>query len=155
MSGSAAEECRQILIEHEDGHFIDVENKLSQLTEQLKQSREEDEFNEIDLDRFKTKLAKLAEEFRQPSNIKIEQDSISLINKISVVLSTESIRRNACIPQEETKEEQHDVVNRDTAIHSSIGDFVNEITQCPMCLWEFPKYMTMQTKTEHIENHFA
>ncbi|CAF4129425.1 unnamed protein product [Rotaria sordida] len=83
-----AEECRQILTEDKNKHFIKIEQKLSQFTEQLKQSRQEDEFNEINLDEFKTQLTKLAEELAQPSNIRIQQDSTSLINKFSVVVSS-------------------------------------------------------------------
>ncbi|CAF3658094.1 unnamed protein product [Rotaria sp. Silwood1] len=89
-----AEDCRQTLIEYNNKHFIEIEKKLSQLTEQLKQSRQENEFNEIELDRFKTILTKLAEELGQPANIKIQQNSTSLINKLSVVVSSEISQEN-------------------------------------------------------------
>ncbi|CAF1338900.1 unnamed protein product, partial [Rotaria sordida] len=85
-----AEECRQILIEHKNKHFIEIEKKLSQLTEQLKEIRQENEFNEIDLEQMKTTLATLAEELVQPPDIKIEQDSTSFINKISIFVSSAS-----------------------------------------------------------------
>ncbi|CAF4796104.1 unnamed protein product [Rotaria sp. Silwood1] len=83
-----AEECRQKLIEYKNKHLFEIENKLSQLTEQLKQSHQENDFNEIDLDRFKTKLAKLAKELNQPPNSMIQQDSTSFINKLSIVVSS-------------------------------------------------------------------
>ncbi|CAF4010658.1 unnamed protein product [Rotaria sordida] len=83
-----AEECRQILIEHKNKHFIEIEKNLSQLTEQLKEIRQENEFNEIDLEQMKTTLATLAEELVQPPDIKIEQDSTSFINKISIFVSS-------------------------------------------------------------------
>ncbi|CAF5080378.1 unnamed protein product [Rotaria sp. Silwood1] len=65
-----AEEYKQTLVEH-NKHFIQIEEQLSRLTAQLKQARQENEFNEIDLDQFKIKLTKLTEELSQPSNIKL------------------------------------------------------------------------------------
>ncbi|CAF2478367.1 unnamed protein product [Rotaria sp. Silwood2] len=85
-----AEECRQILIEHQNKHFIEIEKELSQLTEQLKKIRQENEFNEIDLDRIKTKLTKLKEKLSQLPNIKLQQNSALLIKKLSTVVSSET-----------------------------------------------------------------
>ncbi|CAF1296084.1 unnamed protein product [Rotaria sordida] len=82
-----AEECRQMVIKHSSTHFIEIENNLSQLTERLKQIREENEFNEADLNIFKTQLMKIAEELDESPNIKIEYDSGSFIDKISILVS--------------------------------------------------------------------
>ncbi|CAF3085322.1 unnamed protein product [Rotaria sp. Silwood2] len=82
-----AEECRQMVIEHSSQHFIEIEKKLSQFTESLKQIREENEFNEADLNTLKIQLKKLAEELDEPPNIKIEYDSASFIDKISILIS--------------------------------------------------------------------
>lgn len=30
-----------------------------------------------------------------------------------------------------------------------------EIRECPMCYWEFPKKFTLEKKKEHIDNHFT
>ena len=54
----------------------------------MRESRQENEFNEIDLDQFKTKLEQLAKELDQPPNISIRQDSTAFINKISVIVSS-------------------------------------------------------------------
>ena len=81
-------ECKQILIQHTNKSFIEMEIKLTKLTKQLKEIREEDEFNEIDLNEIKTKLTKLAKEFEQPADIYIRQDSSPFINKISVIASS-------------------------------------------------------------------
>ncbi|CAF2631633.1 unnamed protein product [Rotaria sp. Silwood2] len=89
-----AEQCRQILIQHKDKYFVEIEKKLFQLTEQLKQARQEDEFNEKNLDRFKTELTELLEEFGQPPNIRIQQDSKSFINEISVVMPCGILEEN-------------------------------------------------------------
>ena len=45
-------------------------------------------FNEIDLEKFKIKLEKLAKELNEPTNLSIRQDSESFINKISVNISS-------------------------------------------------------------------
>ena len=66
-----AEEARQLLIEHTPIHINNIEVKLSKLTEQLKQTREENDFNEIILDQFKQKLKQLEEELRKPPSVSI------------------------------------------------------------------------------------
>ena len=30
-----------------------------------------------------------------------------------------------------------------------------EISECPMCHWEFPQHMTLAGRKEHIEDHFT
>ena len=65
-------ECKQIILKHTNKYTVEIENKL---TEQLRESRQENEFNEIDLDQFKTKLEQLAKELDQPPTISIRQDS--------------------------------------------------------------------------------
>jgi uncharacterized protein (UPF0335 family) len=79
-----AKECRQILIEH----INQIENKLKELTEQIRNIRQENEFNEIDLNQLKIKLLKLTEQLNTPANISIGEDSTSLINNISVNISS-------------------------------------------------------------------
>jgi len=37
---------------------------------------------------------------------------------------------------------------------SLIDDDDAEVQQCPMCYWEFPQHMNVDTKREHIEHHF-
>jgi predicted transcriptional regulator len=83
----AAEEFRKTLKEYTDKSIPEIEKKLNDIAEQIRKTREDDQFNEIDLDELKEKLQKLAKEFDQPSNISIEQESAPFINKISLVLS--------------------------------------------------------------------
>jgi hypothetical protein len=47
---------------------------------------EENDFNEIDLREFKRILMQLTEELDKPSNISVQRDSASFINKISVLV---------------------------------------------------------------------
>ena len=52
-----AEEAKALLITHTTGHINNIEVELTKLTEQLKQSQQENDVNEIILNEFKQKLA--------------------------------------------------------------------------------------------------
>jgi outer membrane murein-binding lipoprotein Lpp len=80
-----AEECRQELINYTNKFIIKIENKLDDLAKELKQTREEHEFNEIHLNRFKQNLNKLKQELDKPSSVSIQQESSKFINKIFVI----------------------------------------------------------------------
>ena len=84
----AAQECRQLLDQHKNAHILDMENKLTKLTEEMKQIRKDDEVNEIDLKQLQERLSKLQNELDQPRNIKIQEESAPFIGKISVVVSS-------------------------------------------------------------------
>ena len=84
----AAEECRQLLDQRENAHLLDMENKLIKLTEEIKQIRNDDDFNEIDLKQLQAKLRKLQNKLDQPQNIKIQEESAPFISKILVVISS-------------------------------------------------------------------
>jgi hypothetical protein len=68
-------ECRERVMNYTKKFLIEVENKSNTIAKELKRIREENEFNEIDLERFRQKLNKLKEELDQPTNISIEQQS--------------------------------------------------------------------------------
>ncbi len=82
-----AQVCRRTLLQYTAKHINQIEVNLAELADQLKEIREENNFNEIDLNQFKQKLLLLTEEFKKPTNISIQDDSASLVNKISVVTS--------------------------------------------------------------------
>jgi chromosome segregation ATPase len=81
-----AKECRQLVLQHTTEHINQIEDNLTKLTDELRQTRQENDFNEIDLRELKQKLTQLTEELDKPSNVSIQQDSASPINKISVVV---------------------------------------------------------------------
>ncbi|CAF1073841.1 unnamed protein product [Adineta steineri] len=87
-----AEECRETVMKLTQNSITDVEKKFSELSQKLKEIRQENEFNEIDLNHFQLKLAQITEEFLQPPNISIRQDSQEFIKKISVISSFEPIQ---------------------------------------------------------------
>jgi chromosome segregation ATPase len=82
-----ANECRQVLIQHRNEHFNDIETNLAKLTDELRDICQENDFNEIDLNIFDDKLKQLQKELDKISNISIQHDSTPLIHRISVVVS--------------------------------------------------------------------
>jgi chromosome segregation ATPase len=79
-----AEEIRQIVSININENMDPTKDRLNKLTDQLKQSREQDEIIETDLQKWKEELQQIREQLNRPSNIIIQQSSIPLINKIQV-----------------------------------------------------------------------
>ena len=88
----SAEEARQQLFRHITEHIKDIETRLSKLTDQLRTSRQENDFIETDLNQWKEELQRLKEELSKPSNIALRRDTIPLVTKINVDLSGEIIK---------------------------------------------------------------
>ena len=57
---------------------------MNKLTDQLRQSCEENHFHETDLRHWNEELTRLTKELAQPSNIHLRQDTKPFISKISV-----------------------------------------------------------------------
>ncbi|CAF1060926.1 unnamed protein product [Adineta steineri] len=87
-----AQQCRDTVMKLTQKSINDVEKTFIELTQKLKEIREENEFNEIDLNHFQLKLTQITEEFLQPANISIRQDSQEFIKNISVISSFEQIQ---------------------------------------------------------------
>ncbi|CAF3877732.1 unnamed protein product, partial [Adineta steineri] len=87
-----AEECRETVVKLPQKLIDDVQKKFVELSQKLKEIREENEFNEIDLNNCQLKLKQITEELLQPSSISIRQDSQEFIKKISVISSSEQIQ---------------------------------------------------------------
>jgi chromosome segregation ATPase len=88
-----AEEAREMLLKHTTGHTAQIETKLSRLTDQLRQSREENDFFETDLRQWKEGLVRLTEQLTKPSDITIQQGSTPLVTKIHVAVSSDKSGR--------------------------------------------------------------
>ena len=78
-----AEEARELLLKYTAGH-VTMEVKLNKLTNQLRESRQENDFFETDISLWKENLTILTDELNKSSNITIKQHSIPLVTKISV-----------------------------------------------------------------------
>jgi hypothetical protein len=84
-----AEEARQTILEHATEHNKQIEVDLNKLTDQLRQSREENDFYETDLRHWNEELKRLSKEVTNPSNMILREDTTSsLINKISVDITS-------------------------------------------------------------------
>ena len=80
----AANEAREMLHIHRTGHLTKIEAKLNELTAQLRQSREENDFVETDLRQWKEQLTEFTNKLVKPSNVVLTQDSTALVSKIYV-----------------------------------------------------------------------
>ena len=79
-----ANHYREKLTNYTNRFLHQIEEKLNHLAEQIKKTRDENEFNEIDLNDLTQKLQKLRKEFTQLPDITIEQQVTSTIDQISV-----------------------------------------------------------------------
>ncbi len=86
-----ANETRQLVLKSTNEYIHQLEINLKNLTNQLRESREENDFNEINLHQFQEELERLTKELSKPSNISIQEDSTSFINKISVEITGNDI----------------------------------------------------------------
>jgi chromosome segregation ATPase len=87
----AANEARQLLSKHINGHIIEIEAQLNKVTNQLRQSRQDNDFVETDLNQWKEELHRLTEKLTKPSSIILRRDSAPLVNKINVDLPSKVI----------------------------------------------------------------
>ena len=81
-----AQQCRTQLINDSNSCLQQIEKKLKNLAEQIKEIHRENTFNESDLNNFKQKLEKLEKELTRPTNVSIERQSTSFIDNLSVRL---------------------------------------------------------------------
>jgi len=79
-----ADEAREMLLKHTTGHIAQIETKLNRLTDQLRQSREENDFFETDLHQWKKDLTLLTEQLINPSDITMRQGSTPLVTKMYI-----------------------------------------------------------------------
>ena len=89
MIKSTADKCRRRLISYANTYISEIEKQLNTLARRLQQIRQENEFNEIDLDEIKDKLNSLRRELNTPPNISIEQESTSFLSKVVVLAPME------------------------------------------------------------------
>ncbi|CAF4246666.1 unnamed protein product, partial [Adineta steineri] len=68
----------------------DIEKKLKDLNEQIKEIHQENEFNEMNLNYLRNQLTEIKEELNNSSNISIKEDSQSFINEVSIITSKKS-----------------------------------------------------------------
>ena len=72
------------MIETKNQYFQELELKLSKLTEELRQKRQENDFNEISLRNFHEELNQLTKELAESLTISIGEESTSFLSKLYV-----------------------------------------------------------------------
>jgi predicted nuclease with TOPRIM domain len=75
-------------LEHTTKSINQIEVNLAKLTDEMREIRKENDFNEIDLDQLKNKLTQLEKELDELANVSVQQESASFINKICIVGSS-------------------------------------------------------------------
>ena len=83
----AATEARDVLMKYLNGHCQEIERKLQELTEEMKEYRREEDFNELSLNDLKDKLNDLEKQLNQPENIRIEEEDLTLMKNINVIIA--------------------------------------------------------------------
>lgn len=84
-----AEGARQRLSQHITGHITEIEVRLNKLTDQVRASRQDNDFVETDLNQWKHELQRLEEELNKTSRIVLQKDTVPLVTKINVDVLTE------------------------------------------------------------------
>ncbi|CAF3713659.1 unnamed protein product [Adineta steineri] len=97
-----ANNCKQMIFQYRAKTIHRMENKLINLANQLKDIRQENDFNEIDLNRLKDKLKQLEIEIHKPINVSLHHDSIALINRISIIISYGKFKSSMSIQKNTT-----------------------------------------------------
>ncbi|CAF1037264.1 unnamed protein product [Adineta steineri] len=85
-----AEECRKIAMGYLPTYFNNIEHKFNDLSGQIKQIHQENEFNEINLSYLRHELIEITQELNNPPKISIKENSQSFINEISIIISKKS-----------------------------------------------------------------
>ena len=79
-----ANEARELLLKYIPEHIVKKEVQLNKLINLIKETRQKNDFIETDLNEWIEELTQLKQQIVNRENIKIRQDSISLVNKIHV-----------------------------------------------------------------------
>jgi hypothetical protein len=80
-----AEDCRQRLIKSTNDNIAEMKEKLNLFITDLRKIRDNDDFNEIHLNKSRMLLEELKKELDQPLNVSILEEPTSFINKISII----------------------------------------------------------------------
>ena len=72
-----AEKNRQSILNHMNKHFQKIEIDLNLLTNQIKEIRQENDFNELNLIDLRNKLERLQKKLNNPGNISVREANLS------------------------------------------------------------------------------
>ena len=89
-----AQRCREKVMEGNNDLFAEMHEKLRQLTEQIRQLDEDNDFNECDLTRLNNTLLAIRRQWTGPSAICVQHHSQEFVRKIDVVSATRRWNRS-------------------------------------------------------------
>lgn len=81
-----ANKTKQFVIQHTEELFQNIGINFDQFTKELKETREEDDFNDIHLHRLNLKLQSLQKQLNIPSNISVQRNSSPFINQLYAII---------------------------------------------------------------------
>jgi len=85
-----------------------------------------------------------------------QSNPTTLVNESPLNNGTiEDMLSSVYVPEPAKNEDRHELENNITSLPASLINANGEIGSCPMCYCEFPKRMTIEEKTDHIEQHFT
>ncbi len=83
----AAEEARKMLLQHTAELNTKLEYKLNKLTNEIRQSREENDFFEPKISHWRKELIQMENELAKPSSVTMRKDPTPLVTTIAVDIS--------------------------------------------------------------------
>lgn len=90
MIQRVAEEARETIRKNSQKYIHQIEIRLQELTLQLRRSREEDDFNEINIQKFQQELQQLTKELNRPADIIIREKSMPAVGSVWIDVSSTS-----------------------------------------------------------------
>ena len=97
---TTAEEQRQKIISYTTNYVVNIEKKLDQLIQELKDIQNEEDFNEVVLRELQNELKVLKKELHQPPNVNIQEEPSTFITKMCVVITPKTIMTPAIVSNE-------------------------------------------------------
>jgi flagellar biosynthesis/type III secretory pathway chaperone len=82
-----AEECKRNVLENTNKNMTDITKQLDIFAKEIRDLRQNNETNEIDLNKFRGMLETLVEELMHPSHFSLLYESTAFIDKISISIS--------------------------------------------------------------------
>ena len=87
----AADQAREMLQNQTVKYFTNIESQLNEITRQLKQSREDNDFVETDLVNWKEKLNQLTQDISKSIDVSLREDSKPIVNSIKCIISKSQV----------------------------------------------------------------
>lgn len=85
--------------------------------------------------------------------VSLLRNSYELQQQQQVGANAEARGDNLTVPAKRNEEEEEEERKTHEKKVTTSNDN-QEVRECPMCYWEFPNHLTLDSKKQHIEAHF-